>query len=111
MHASRTSTAAASRTCCTASQADQPLCFVHGGPESQYRCRCNPVVAYLVSRDIAVAAPNVRGSTGYGRDYHHLDDVERRLDSVRDLSELARSLGAVRGGAGRGDGRELPAAT
>ena len=73
------------------------LCFVHGGPESQYRGSLNPVVAYLVSRGIAVAAPNVRGSTGYGRDYHHLDDVELRLDSVRDLAELARSLGAGAG--------------
>ena len=39
----------------------------------------------------------MRGSTGYGRDYHHLDDVELRLDSVRDLAELARSLGAGNG--------------
>jgi dipeptidyl aminopeptidase/acylaminoacyl peptidase len=73
------------------------VCFVHGGPESQYRGSLNPVVSYLVSRGIAVAAPNVRGSTGYGRDYHHLDDVELRLDSVRDLAELGRSLGAGSG--------------
>ncbi len=79
-------------------EAGQPtLCFVHGGPESQYRGSLNPVVAYLVSRGIAVAAPNVRGSTGYGRDYHHLDDVERRLDSVRDLAALAQALGAGAG--------------
>jgi dipeptidyl aminopeptidase/acylaminoacyl peptidase len=73
------------------------VCFVHGGPESQYRGSLNPVVAYLGSRGIAVAAPNVRGSTGYGRDYHHLDDVERRLDSVRDLAALAQALGAGAG--------------
>jgi dipeptidyl aminopeptidase/acylaminoacyl peptidase len=78
-------------------QGQPTVCFVHGGPESQYRGSLNPVVAYLVSREIAVAAPNVRGSTGYGRDYHHLDDVERRLDSVRDLAMLARSLGAGSG--------------
>jgi dipeptidyl aminopeptidase/acylaminoacyl peptidase len=73
------------------------VCFVHGGPESQYRGSLNPVVAYLVSRGIAVAAPNVRGSTGYGRDYHHLDDVELRLDSVRDLAVLGSVLGAGSG--------------
>ncbi|HEY1480279.1 MAG TPA: S9 family peptidase [Gaiellales bacterium] len=73
------------------------VCFVHGGPESQYRGSLNPVVSYLVSRGIAVAAPNVRGSTGYGRDYHHLDDVELRLDSVRDLAELGKVLGAAHG--------------
>jgi dipeptidyl aminopeptidase/acylaminoacyl peptidase len=44
-----------------------------------------------------VAAPTVRGSTGYGRDFHHLDDVELRLDSVRDLAQLGRSLGAGSG--------------
>ena len=30
-------------------------------------------------------APNVRGSSGYGRTYIHLDDVRKRMDSVRDL--------------------------
>ena len=70
---------------------------MHGGPESQYRGQLNPVVSYLVARGMAVAAPNVRGSTGYGRDFHHLDDVELRLDSVRDLAELGRVLGAGNG--------------
>jgi cyclophilin family peptidyl-prolyl cis-trans isomerase/dienelactone hydrolase len=36
---------------------------------------------------MGVLAPNVRGSTGYGTDFTHLDDRERRLDSVRDLVE------------------------
>ena len=48
-----------------------------------------PVIQYLCAQGITVAAPNVRGSTGYGRTYHHLDDVERRLDSVADLAALA----------------------
>ena len=65
---------------------------VHGGPESQWRPffsqSAGPITQYLVSRGYAVAAPNVRGSTGYGKRYEHLDDVELRLDSVRDLAEL-----------------------
>jgi dipeptidyl aminopeptidase/acylaminoacyl peptidase len=36
----------------------------------------------------------VRGSTGYGRRYEHLDDVEKRLDSVRDLEALHGWLGS-----------------
>lgn len=62
--------------------------IVHGGPESQWRPLFSPLVAYLVARGYAVVAPNVRGSTGYGRDYQHLDDVELRLDSVADLAAV-----------------------
>ena len=73
------------------------LCWVHGGPESQFRPQMAPVIQYLCAQGITVAAPNVRGSTGYGRTYHHLDDVQRRLDSVADLAALARALGAGAG--------------
>ena len=73
------------------------LCWVHGGPESQFRPQMAPVIQYLCAQGITVAAPNVRGSTGYGRTYHHLDDVELRLDSVSDLAALARALGAGAG--------------
>jgi dipeptidyl aminopeptidase/acylaminoacyl peptidase len=70
------------------------LCWVHGGPESQFRPQMAPVIQYLCAQGITVAAPNVRGSTGYGRTFHHLDDVEKRLDSVSDLAALGRALGA-----------------
>ncbi|MCW5881866.1 MAG: S9 family peptidase, partial [Anaerolineae bacterium] len=65
---------------------------VHGGPESQSRPAFNAVVAYFVQRGYAVLLPNVRGSTGYGRRYTHLDDVKRRMDSVADLAASARWL-------------------
>ncbi|HJQ51975.1 MAG TPA: S9 family peptidase [Gaiellaceae bacterium] len=72
--------------------------IVHGGPESQWRPFFSPSVGaftqFLVSRGYAVAAPNVRGSTGYGKRFEHLDDVELRLDSVRDLAELHAWLSA-----------------
>jgi dipeptidyl aminopeptidase/acylaminoacyl peptidase len=60
--------------------------FVHGGPEGQYRPTFQPIVQYLVSAGFAVLAPNVRGSSGYGRTYIHLDDVRKRMDSVADLA-------------------------
>lgn len=69
--------------------------LVHGGPESQYLPTFNPVVQYLVSMGYAVVAPNVRGSAGYGKRYVHLDDVEKRLDSVRDLAALHAWLPSV----------------
>ncbi len=62
--------------------------FVHGGPESQYLPVYNPAIQYLVANGFAVVAPNVRGSTGYGKRYEHLDDVRLRLDSVKDLGAL-----------------------
>ena len=71
--------------------------MVHGGPESQFRPAFQPsytpLQQHLVSRGYAVAAPNVRGSTGYGKRYEHLDDVRLRLDSVRDLAALHDWLG------------------
>jgi dipeptidyl aminopeptidase/acylaminoacyl peptidase len=62
--------------------------FVHGGPEAQYTPIYNPIIQYLVGNGFGVVAPNVRGSTGYGKRYHHLDDIYRRLDSVADLAAL-----------------------
>jgi dipeptidyl aminopeptidase/acylaminoacyl peptidase len=70
---------------------------VHGGPEAQYLpaflASFTPLTQYLVSRGYAVAAPNVRGSTGYGKRYEHLDDIRKRLDSVADLGALHDWLG------------------
>lgn len=63
---------------------------VHGGPESQERPLFQPVNQYLLARGFAVVAPNVRGSTGYGRHYASLDDRERRHDAVADLAAVAR---------------------
>jgi dipeptidyl aminopeptidase/acylaminoacyl peptidase len=69
--------------------------MVHGGPESQLRPIFSPLAQYFVTNGYAVAAPNVRGSTGYGKRYEHLDDVRLRLDSVRDLASLHDWLGSV----------------
>ena len=40
----------------------------------------------LLAQGFAVLMPNVRGSSGYGRAWLEADDVEKRLDSVHDLS-------------------------
>ncbi|MDQ3089159.1 MAG: S9 family peptidase, partial [Acidobacteriota bacterium] len=59
---------------------------VHGGPEGQERPGFNPLYQYYLSRGYAVLATNVRGSTGYGKTFTHLDDVHKREDSVKDLA-------------------------
>ena len=63
---------------------------VHGGPSAQTRQGFEPVLQYFASRGYVVLATNVRGSTGYGRTYNHLDDMRKRMDSVADL-EAANS--------------------
>lgn len=63
---------------------------IHGGPEGQSRATFDAVTQYLVACGYAVAVPNVRGSTGYGKAFHHLDDGRKRLDAVRDLAALHR---------------------
>ena len=59
---------------------------VHGGPEGQSRPGFSALYQYYLSRGYAILDPNVRGSTGYGKIYTHLDDVEKREDSVKDLA-------------------------
>lgn len=68
------------------------LFLIHGGPESQWQPNFRADLHHYLSRGIMVIAPNVRGSTGYGRDFHEADDVERRMDAVEDLLALARSV-------------------
>jgi dipeptidyl aminopeptidase/acylaminoacyl peptidase len=66
--------------------------YVHGGPEGQTKAEYHPVMQYLVQQGFAVAAPNVRGSMGYGRTYVQLDDARKRMDSVQDLAWLVKDL-------------------
>ncbi|MDQ0177983.1 S9 family peptidase [Bacillus chungangensis] len=70
--------------------------YVHGGPEHQIRAEFHPVIQYLVSKGFAVAAPNVRGSMGYGRKYVQLDDRRKRMDAVADLANLAEALATTK---------------
>ncbi|MCS7312177.1 MAG: S9 family peptidase [Acidobacteria bacterium] len=65
---------------------------IHGGPEAQELPRFQPVYQYLLHRGLAVFAPNIRGSTGYGRTYVHLDDVEKRGAAIADVAAGARWL-------------------
>jgi dipeptidyl aminopeptidase/acylaminoacyl peptidase len=67
---------------------------VHGGPEAQRRPSFSGLIQYLLSRGYAVFEPNVRGSSGYGKAYTHLDDVEKRPDAVADLDAAADWLAA-----------------
>jgi dipeptidyl aminopeptidase/acylaminoacyl peptidase len=62
------------------------IILVHGGPEGQERPYFSRFRQIFLRKGYAILAPNVRGSTGYGKAFTHLDDVEKRLDSVKDLA-------------------------
>ncbi len=70
--------------------------YIHGGPESQFRPSFNATVQMWASdMGVAVLAPNVRGSLGYGRGYLSLDDGRRREDAVRDIGALLDWIATV----------------
>ncbi len=65
------------------------LISIHGGPEGQYRPYFSWSTQYYVNElGIAVLAPNVRGSAGYGKSYLKLDNGYKREDSVKDIGAL-----------------------
>lgn len=68
------------------------LVNVHGGPEGQAQPFFDYIVQYFVSRGFGVLLPNVRGSSGYGKNYLDLDNVEKRMDSVADLAYAVKWL-------------------
>ncbi len=62
---------------------------IHGGPESQFQPLFSSLNQFFVNElGCAVIAPNVRGSSGYGKTYLTLDNAEKREDSVRDIGAL-----------------------
>jgi dipeptidyl aminopeptidase/acylaminoacyl peptidase len=65
---------------------------VHGGPEGQSQPIFDYLVQYFVSRGYGMLVPNVRGSSGYGKNYLGLDNIEKRMDSVTDLAYAVKWL-------------------
>ncbi|HWI52651.1 MAG TPA: S9 family peptidase [Symbiobacteriaceae bacterium] len=83
---------------------------IHGGPETQERTeyRYNGFYQYLLSQGVAVLAPNIRGSTGFGirwqkqihRDWggNDLKDMESCAQYLQSLDWVDASRVAVWGG-------------
>lgn len=68
------------------------LVWLHGGPEAQERPTFNPLYQALLSSGIAVFAPNVRGSSGFGREFVNADVGARRFAAIDDVADLVRYL-------------------
>jgi len=57
----------------------------HGGPEGQERPRFRSDYQALLARGIGVFAPNVRGSSGFGKRFVNLDNGALRYDGIKDI--------------------------
>jgi dipeptidyl aminopeptidase/acylaminoacyl peptidase len=70
------------------------LLVLHDGADSQFKPRFDPWIEYVVNElGYAVIAPNVRGSSGYGKSYAALDKGMLREDAVKDVGALLVWLG------------------
>lgn len=57
----------------------------HGGPEGQERPSFRSDYQALLGQGIGVFAPNVRGSSGFGKKFVNLDNGELRFNGVKDI--------------------------
>jgi dipeptidyl aminopeptidase/acylaminoacyl peptidase len=57
----------------------------HGGPEGQERAPFRSDYQALLAQGIGVFAPNVRGSSGFGKKFVNLDNGELRVNGVKDI--------------------------
>jgi dipeptidyl aminopeptidase/acylaminoacyl peptidase len=71
-------------------QGKRPLIIsIHGGPEGQFRPYYLERDNYIINElGIAMIFPNVRGSTGYGKEFTKLDNGFHRDDAYKDIGAL-----------------------
>jgi dipeptidyl aminopeptidase/acylaminoacyl peptidase len=70
----------------TASKRDRvpALVWVHGGPGGQTMVYYNPIIQYLVNHGYAVLGVNNRGSSGYGKSFYKMDDLNHGDKDLKD---------------------------
>ena len=74
------------------------LMWIHGGPTSQFSDTLQPWVQFFAQRGYAVLLPNIRGSSGYGKEFEGLNDRDWGHDDLKDVLagvEFLKSLGTV----------------
>ena len=63
------------------------MVLVHGGPGGQTRQGFNSLVQYMVNHGYAVLAVNNRGSSGYGKTFYQMDDLNHGEKDLQDCVE------------------------
>jgi acetyl esterase/lipase len=66
-------------------EAGPVVVWLHGGPEAQERPTFDPQLQALAAAGLSVFTPNIRGSSGFGREFVHADDVHNRCDAFADV--------------------------
>jgi dienelactone hydrolase len=69
------------------------IVFLHGGPTGAALAQYDWRWSWLTSHGYAVVAPNIRGSSGFGRNFAIADDGPLRAHSFDDIADVARWLG------------------
>jgi dipeptidyl aminopeptidase/acylaminoacyl peptidase len=64
----------------------------HGGPEGQERPNLRADYQALLSQGIGIFAPNVRGSSGFGKRFVNLDNGELRFNGIQDIKSCVDYL-------------------
>lgn len=63
------------------------LVWVHGGPGGQSTQHYRPLFQYLVNHGYAILAVNNRGSSGYGKTFSQMDDLNHGEKDLQDCIE------------------------
>ena len=63
------------------------LVWVHGGPGGQSRQSFSALIQYLTNHGYAVLAVNNRGSSGYGKSFYKMDDLNHGEGDLQDCVE------------------------
>ena len=63
------------------------LVWVHGGPGGQSRQGFSSLIQYLVNQGYAILAVNNRGSSGYGKTFYQMDDLNHGDKDLKDCVE------------------------
>jgi len=69
---------------------------IHGGPETQEVPTFHSDYQALLANRIAVFAPNIRGSAGFGKTFVNLDNGPLRVNAIRDVRDTVDYLVATK---------------
>lgn len=68
----------------------KPVIFwIHGGPEDHVDPVFSSRIQFLTNRGFIVVAPNVRGSTGFGKKYQFMDNKDWGGGHIKDIVAVA----------------------